>query len=318
MYACIDLGSNSFHLLIAHWHDGRHDIVERFSEKVQLGEGLSHSRNISPAAFQRGLDCLIMFRHALDRYPINHLWVVGTNALRIAENAAEFLAAAQQAAGIHIDVVSGVEEAALVYAGVSSALSDADLPRLVLDIGGGSTEIIIGHNQQILQAHSMPVGCVSWRDRWFKSAGSNTEQIAAQVNEATEAARSVFAAVAGQLHETPWAVSYASSGTAKMLSAVCAQRFGQQDATGVSLETLLKLQDELPLLLLDPDFQLPGLKSSRRDLMLPGWSVLTGFMQATAVCNIEFSASALREGMLAYMVRAALAGESPLHVLRAS
>jgi exopolyphosphatase/pppGpp-phosphohydrolase len=106
MFACIDLGSNSFHLLVARWHNGRHEIVERFSEKVQLGEGLATSGHINSAAFARGLACLDAFALALKRYPISHQWAVGTNALRVADNAGDFIAKAQSR-GFCVDVVTG-------------------------------------------------------------------------------------------------------------------------------------------------------------------------------------------------------------------
>lgn len=316
MYACIDLGSNSFHLLIARWQNGDYEIVERFSEKVQLGEGVASSRQINASAFQRGLRCLDTFRHALARYPVDHCWAVGTNALRIADNADEFL---QQAAdkGFKIDVVSGLEEAALVYAGVISALPDSDTPRLVIDIGGGSTELVTGLGQQRLQAHSMAIGCISWRDTWFNDIPQQPEELGLLMEKAAQDAFLIFASVSPQLRTTPWQEVYASSGTAKMLSAICAQNLPASAGTGVSLQGLLSLQEKIVRTTLDPKYSLPGLKNGRRDLVLPGWAVLTGFMRACQITELNFSPSALREGMLHYLVQAALKHESPLHELQA-
>jgi exopolyphosphatase / guanosine-5'-triphosphate,3'-diphosphate pyrophosphatase len=316
MYACIDLGSNSFHLLIAHWHDGEHDIVERFSEKVQLGEGLAATGSISPAAMMRGLNCLATFKHALARYPIRHCWAVGTNALRAANNAALFLAEAKKL-GFTIDVVSGYEEAALVYAGVLSALPVQDIPRLVIDIGGGSTELIVGHGPRRLQTHSMDIGCISWRDLWFQDMPSDLRKLEAQLDLATEAALRIFDKVSRNLMENPWQEVFASSGTAKMLSGVCRQCGLYDGSNGVSLATLLALKPDVIRTALEPDFVLPGLKNSRRELVLPGWAVLTGFMQALSVQELTFSPAALREGMLSYLVSAAVRREPPLHVLKA-
>jgi exopolyphosphatase / guanosine-5'-triphosphate,3'-diphosphate pyrophosphatase len=319
MYACIDLGSNSFHLLIARWHNGRHQIVERFSEKVQLGEGLSNGGYISTAAFDRGLLCLNTFRHAIDRYPINHLWCVGTNALRIAANAGEFLRAAA-ALGIHVDIVTGHEEAALVYAGVLSALPASEQVRLILDIGGGSTEVVVGSGQQVLQSHSLSVGCVTWRDRWFRRASSDQFAgkaiIERHLLEAQEEAREIFSGIACSLAKIPWSNAYASSGTAKMLCAVSAQHSSKGVKSGVSLDQLLGMKNDLLSLGSEAAFVMAGLKSSRRDLMLSGWAVLSGFMLANNVTDITYSPAALREGMLHYMVQAAAIGGSPLHVLR--
>lgn len=317
MFACIDLGSNSFHLLIARWQNGRHEIVERFSEKVQLGEGLALTGHINSAAFARGLSCLDAFALALKRYPINHLWAVGTNALRIADNADEFLAEAARR-GFQIDVVSGIEEAALVYAGVMSALPKDDQTRLVIDIGGGSTELIVGRGACQLQAHSMPIGCISWRDKWFSSGFSDSEVVASRLNQAVSASQQIFSTVAEQLASTPWTEVYASSGTAKMLSAVCSQRLSPgSPPTGVRLETLESLEPDIIAMTMSPSLSLRGLKNGRRELMLPGWSVLMGFMRANGVSVLNFSPAALREGMLHYLVKACESNDSPLHVLKA-
>ena len=317
MYACIDLGSNSFHLLIARWHKGSYDIVERFSEKVQLGEGLAESGVINQRAFDRGLACLDTFRQALSRYPVEHCWAVGTNALRMAENADQFLRKASEK-GFTVDVVPGLEEAALVYAGVISALPVDETPRLVIDIGGGSTELVVGAGQHRLQVHSMAIGCISWRDLWFRNPPRSESVLSHSMDDAVNAAAEVFAGVSKALAETPWREVYASSGTAKMLSLVCAQKNQHRPlATGVTLETLQSLKVDIMRATLEPGFALPGLKNSRRELILPGWAVLNGFMTACQVTELNFSPSALREGMLHYLAQASIRGESPLHALRA-
>lgn len=317
MFACIDLGSNSFHLLIARWHNGSHEIVERFSEKVQLGEGLAGSGLISPAAFARGLVCLDTFAAALRRYPVQHRWVVGTNALRVADNAGAFLQEAA-ARGFQIDVVSGLEEAALVYAGVISALPDDGSTRLVVDIGGGSTELIVGRGAQQLQAHSMPIGCISWRDRWFSEKLTDATALQQRLEEATQASEAVFRTVADSLASTPWTGVYASSGTAKMLSALCSQRVAPgSPPLQVELSVLQSLEPDIIQISVNPHLTLRGLKNGRRELVLPGWAVLMGFMRANNIQVLNFSHSALREGMLNYLVTASAVNVSPLHVLRA-
>jgi len=316
MFACIDLGSNSFHLLIVRWHDSCHHIVERFSEKVQLGEGLAQTGRISPAAFARGITCLDMFAAALRRYPVEHVWVVGTNALRVASNADEFLQQAS-ARGFSVDVVSGLEEATLVYSGVMSSLPDDGASRLVVDIGGGSTELIVGCGSRQLQAHSMPIGCVSWRDKWFAEPSSNAVVLRERLEAAAADAESVFNAVAQQLATTPWAEVLASSGTAKMLSALCSQRVSSGgEALQVDMDVLLELESDIIQVALDPHISLTGLKNSRRELVLPGWAVLLGFMRANSVQSLSFSHSALREGMLHYLIRAAELNVPPLRVLQ--
>jgi exopolyphosphatase / guanosine-5'-triphosphate,3'-diphosphate pyrophosphatase len=313
MFACIDLGSNSFHLLIAEWLDGRHQIVERFSEKVQLGEDLAINSLITPAAFSRGLNCLETFRHALARYPIEHCWAVGTNALRIADNADDFLAAARLK-DINIDVISGPEEATLVYAGVNSALPAGDHNRLVIDIGGGSTELVVGCNERIFQLHSMPIGCVSWRDKWFAGAAYEYSDIDQTLRKALSDAEAIFRPIVAQLREQSWLEVFASSGTAKMLSSVCAAA-GHQPGV-VTLDTLNELRKDVLRVASEPAYPMAGLKNSRRELILPGWSVLFAFMSVAGIDSLKFSPAALREGMLHYMVKASLSGVAPLHALR--
>lgn len=318
MFACIDLGSNSFHLLIARWHNGRHEIVERFSEKVQLGEGLALNGYINDAAMARGLCCLDSFAQALRRYPVQQQWAVGTNALRIASNAEEFLEKAAHK-GFDINVVSGLEEAALVYAGVMSSLPDDGRTRLIIDIGGGSTELVVGQGAKQLQAHSMPVGCISWRDRWFANAASQADvhTLNQQLDSATDAAEQVFRGVAAELASTPWVDVYASSGTAKMLSSICSQRLQPgSPPCGVQRHTLEQIKPDIIEVALNRAYSLKGLKNGRRELVLPGWSVLMGFMKATQLSSLNFSPAALREGMLHYLIRARETNDSPLHVLR--
>ena len=166
MYACIDLGSHSFHLLIGEWNRGRIRIVERCSEKVQLGEDVVVTGQISDAAFQRGIACLERFRALMRKYPLRQYWALGTNAFRLARNTPQFLSAARDL-GIRIYVISGVQEAVLIYAGVISSLPLNDEKRLVVDIGGGSTELIVGQRHERIITESLPVGTVAWRDPLF-------------------------------------------------------------------------------------------------------------------------------------------------------
>lgn len=299
MYACIDLGSNSFHLLIARWQDERSELVERFSNLVQLGEGVSLTGEISPAAFARGLECLQEFSEALSRHSVSKYWALGTNALRMASNAPQFIAEASKL-GIEISVISGLQEAVLVYSGVLSGLPASDALRLVVDIGGGSTEIIVGRQRQRLVTHSLPVGCVTWRDRHFSELATSPAGIEQQLDTAVKAAFDVFAAIREQVRSHPWSEVYASSGTAKMLAMV-----GQACGYGggdISRSMLNYMKRDVVACAHEPDLLLPGLKDRRKDLLLPGWAVMSGLMQAFDIERINFSPTALREGMLDFMM----------------
>jgi len=299
LQACIDLGSNSFHLLIAQWAPERIEVVERCSERVQLGEGVRASGAISPASFERGLDCLKRFDEILSRYPIERYWALGTNTFRVAGNAQEFIKAADSL-GIHISPITGTQEAVLIYAGVLSGLPKNHARRLVIDIGGGSTEVIVGHGSGQLLTESLAIGSVAWRDTYFGRAYSTEQSLATAMDTALADARKLFSKVALAVKLAGWDEAFAASGTIKMLASICeAHGFA---AGQVSQEALLTLREAIADNALS-GAELAGLKERRKDLLLAGWSVLLGVMQAYSIETITFSATALREGMLEFMMR---------------
>ena len=299
MYACIDLGSNSFHLLIGEWEDGRIRIVERCSEKVQLGEGIVASGVISSAACRRGLDCLANFRDLMGRHPVRQYWALGTNAFRMARNSPEFLAAAAEM-GIRISIISGVQEAVLIYAGVITSLPLNDERRLVIDIGGGSTELIAGHRHERVITESLPLGTVSWRDRFFARPTRDAQALQAQMDAGLEAAGAVLEPVKAAVARAGWDSAYASSGTVKMLKYICENHgYAKNRISSKALQ-------ELKLILAESIASggpLPGLKQDRRDLLLPGWCVASALMRTFQIETLQFSPTALREGMLDFLVR---------------
>lgn len=299
MYACIDLGSNSFHILIGEWVDGRIEIVERCSESVQLGEDAPQTGAISPAAFQRGLDCLQRFKLLMSQYPLEQYWALGTNTFRITDNASDFIRDALDI-GIEISPISGVQEAVLIYAGVITALPESDRHRLVIDIGGGSTEVIIGHHHRRLLTESMAIGSVAWRDKYFSPQAANADELRAQLERATKASNEVFAGISPGVKKASWQDAYASSGTVKMLAAIC-ESAGYAKGI-IELAALLELKEQIVEAIAENN-DLPGLKEKRRALLLPGWAILVGLMQAYSVESISFSATALREGMLDFLVK---------------
>ncbi|PCI77755.1 MAG: hypothetical protein COB20_07535 [SAR86 cluster bacterium] len=299
MYACIDLGSNSFHILIGEWIDGRIEIVERSSDSVQLGEDVRKTGSISPAAYQRGLGCLQHFKTLMDQYPLEQYWALGTNTFRVADNAEDFIQATRDI-GIEISAISGVQEAVLIYAGVTTSLPFTENHRLVIDIGGGSTEIIIGHKDSRLLTESMAIGSVAWRDKFFSPKTSDPLLLEKQLDAAITASKAVFDDISLAVRKAGWHDAYASSGTVKMLAAICqAHGFGKGE---IKLAALLSLKPQI-ITAIAGGGDLPGLKERRRGLLLPGLAVLVGLMQSYTVDSIYFSATALREGMLDFMVK---------------
>lgn len=299
MYACIDLGSNSFHILIAEWIDGRIEIVERCSDSVQLGEDVRKTGSISPAAYKRGLACLQHFKTLMDQYPLEQYWALGTNTFRVTDNAQDFIQAARDI-GIEISPISGVQEAVLIYAGVITSLPVSDNHRLVIDIGGGSTEVVIGHKHSRLLTESMAVGSVAWRDKFFSPKTSDPLLLEAQLDAATAASKLVFDGISIGMRKAGWHEAYASSGTVKMLAAICHSHGFEKGE--IKHDALLALKAQI-ITAIAAGSDLPGLKERRRELLLPGLAVLMGLMHSYSLGSIKFSATALREGMLDFMVK---------------
>ncbi len=176
--AAIDLGSNSFHMIIARLRDGHFQVVDRLREMVQLRAGLDKENYLSLEAQERALACLERFGERIRDLPYGDVRVVGTNTLRIAHNSRRFLRQARQALGHPIEIVTGEEEARLIYLGVAQALAFDSTRRLVMDIGGGSTEFIIGEANKGLMRESLEMGCVSFSQRYFeneKTSSSNMQ-----------------------------------------------------------------------------------------------------------------------------------------------
>lgn len=154
-------------MIVARIEEGALRVVDRHREMVRLADGLDDSRMLSDEARWRALGCLRRFGQRLRELDSRDVRAVGTNTFRAADNAAEFLGQAEQALGHPIDIISGVEEARLIYSGVSRSLETQDERRLVVDIGGGSTELILGEGLEAQNMNSFYMGCVSMSQRYF-------------------------------------------------------------------------------------------------------------------------------------------------------
>ncbi len=166
LLAAIDLGSNSFHLAVARLDRGEVRKILSLSDKVQLAAGLDENNVLSEEAMQRGLNCLANFNQYLDAVPKNKIRIVATNALRKAVNREEFIARANKILSVPIELIAGREEARLIYLGVSHTNAGTD-KRLVIDIGGGSTEFIIGKGFDPIETESLQMGCVAFTKKFF-------------------------------------------------------------------------------------------------------------------------------------------------------
>ena len=171
----MDLGSNSFHMVVAEERQGQLFILDRLREMVRLAAGLDARGNLSATVEKNALDCLQRFGQRLRELSSENVSAVGTNTFRAADNASEFLDQAEQALGHPIDIISGVEEARLIYNGVVHSLKQADERRLVVDIGGGSTELILGRGLEPRERESLFMGCVSMTRRFFANGKINSD-----------------------------------------------------------------------------------------------------------------------------------------------
>jgi len=209
MIAALDLGSNSFHMVLARTSNGEMRILERLGEKVQLAAGIDENRLLDEAAMQRGLDCLRRFAQMVNHLPQGAVRIVGTNALREARNRATFIRRAEEIINHQVEVISGREEARLIYLGVSHTVPASQGRRLVADIGGGSTEFIIGEGFESQLRESLQMGCVSYTQRFFRDGKITPARYA----QAYTAARVELMGIEHGLRRLGWQESIGASGT---------------------------------------------------------------------------------------------------------
>ncbi|MEH6491623.1 exopolyphosphatase [Halopseudomonas sp.] len=292
LVAAIDLGSNSFHMVLARVDQGEIRILERLGEKVQLAAGLDENRMLSDEAMQRGLDCLRRFAQLINGLPPGAVRIVGTNALREARNRGQFIRQVQQILGHRAEVVSGREEARLIYLGVSHTLADDGGRRLVADIGGGSTEFIVGERFESLLRESLSVGCVSF-SRQFFADGKIT---AARYSQAYTAARLELMNIEQAIHRLGWTEAVGASGTIRSIGQ-CIQAAGKGQGE-VNREGLQWLKRKVLKAAHVDKLDIQGLKSDRQPILPAGLAILEAMFDALGIESMAHSEGALREGVL--------------------
>ena len=217
--AVVDMGSNSFRLEVGRVEGDQVFRLDTIRETLRLGAGIDANGNLRPEARRAALACLARFAERLPGLHPSAVRAVATNALRVARNAAEFLPQAERALGLPIDIITGHEEARLIYLGVAHVLPPATEPRLVIDIGGGSTEFIIGRGIEPLRIDSLKIGCVGMTQRFFRDGRLSAGAFAA----ADTVARAEVEAIARDFNSSQWTAAYASSGTALALAEILEQ-----------------------------------------------------------------------------------------------
>jgi exopolyphosphatase/guanosine-5'-triphosphate,3'-diphosphate pyrophosphatase len=291
LLAALDLGSNSFHLIIAKIEHGEMRTVETLAEKVQLGAGL-HAGILSEEAMERGLACLTRFAQLLESVEVDRIRVVGTNALRVARNRWEFTLRARQILGADIDVIYGVEEARLVYLGVAHSLADDAQSRLVIDIGGGSTEFIIGEKFEPRQMESLQMGCVSYNTEFFPDGLINRTQY----NLAYNKARIESARIRHKYHSDNWAEAIGSSGTLQAIETILLLHGWSE--RGINRNGLKELESALLNFDSMDEIELEGIGTSRRGVIVSGIAIISALFDTLNIESMRASKGALREGVL--------------------
>ena len=290
--AAIDLGSNSFHMIIAQQLQGELRTVEKRGEKVQLAAGLNERGYLSEESMQRGLECLRGFAKHLRNFKPEAVTVVATNALRVARNRSEFIVRAEEILGFQIELIAGREEARLIYLGVSHTQADDEGKRLVIDIGGGSTEFIIGERFESKALESLFMGCVSYTQQFFP--GGEISEI--NFHRAVARARRELLEIQQAYKAIGWSEVIGSSGTIRATEQVLIRKGWSEQ--GITREGLNKLCSWLSSHKSISDIELPGFKPQRQQVFIAGVAILKGIFDTFKIKTMNYSDGALREGAL--------------------
>jgi exopolyphosphatase/guanosine-5'-triphosphate,3'-diphosphate pyrophosphatase len=291
LLAAIDLGSNSFHLIIAKIEHGEMRPVEVLAEKVQLGAGLENGQ-LSEEAIERGLDCLSRFAQLLESVEPERVRAVGTNALRVAKNRRDFTRPARRILGTKVDVIYGREEARLVYLGVAHSLADDAQSRLVIDIGGGSTEFIIGERFEPQRLESLQMGCVSYGKSCFPDGKISK----GNYRNAYDRARVQAFHIRHKYNSNHWEECVGSSGTLQAIEAIISLNGWGEG--GIDRKGLAKLEKNLLEFDNMEDIRLEGLSAPRRTVILPGVAITSALFDVLGIEHMRPSKGALREGVI--------------------
>ena len=287
----LDLGSNSFHLVIGKEHNGRVQVIDRLKDMVRLADGLNEDGSLSAEIAERALASLERFGQRLRPLRSENVRVVGTNTLRKANRATEFVRAAEAALGHRIDIISGREEARLIFLGVSHAIEDSADRRLVIDVGGGSTELVIGQRFEPREIASLQMGCVSIS----RNAFANGKLTKANFEAAENLARLELEPIAEKFKAGNWDSAVGASGT--ILAALDVIRA----ASSADIITPVELQ-RLKKTILNCDrvenLSLPGLSKDRAPVFPGGLAILISICESLSIDQLQATSGALRDGVL--------------------
>ena len=295
-FAAVDLGSNSFHMVVAKFEDEQIRIIDRIKDMVRIASGLDADNNLNEAAMERAIQCLQRFGQRIKEIPGANVKAVGTNTLRQARNSNDFIRRAREALGHNIDIISGQEEARLVFLGVAQAFYNDTETRLVIDIGGGSTELIIGRGFEPRATESLYMGCVNVSRRFFPDGVINDRRM----RDAALFARMELETIEARYRRIGWDTVLGSSGTIRSIcEVVVAQGWSEAGINRTAVEVLrkqLSAAGHCEKLLLE------GLSERRKPVFAGGLAILIAIIEALELEYIQISAGALREGLIHELV----------------
>lgn len=290
-FAAIDLGSNSFHMIVARIVNGSIQVLSRIKRRVRLADGLDENRILSQEVIERGVACLALFADRLQGFSAENVKVVGTYTLRRAINNDEFLQQAKAVFPFPIQIISGVEEATLIYSGVSHTQPEQGR-KFVIDIGGGSTEMTIGDDFTPVRAESRHMGCVSFANRFFPKGELTEERFDAAYQLAMEKIEDLM----WEYQQLGWQHVLGSSGTIKTVQKVLIAN-GYRDGL-ITEERLQMLIDECLKFNSLNDIEMKGLVEERADVLVPGLAILLALFHTFRMESMRYSDGALREGVM--------------------
>ncbi len=290
--AAVDLGSNSFRLQVGRIVNDQIYAFDGLKESVQLAAGLSADKWLSDEACQRGIAALRLFRERIAGFPFDAVRAVATNTLRVAKNAADFLREAEKALGFPIEVIGGREEARLIYVGVAHTLPDPHRQQLIVDIGGGSTEFIIGKSFEPVLLDSLYMGCVGYSMRYFPGGKIDKRSF----REAELSARRELQSIAHEYRETGWEMAVGSSGTARALEELLVEN-GLSEK-GITRDGLEKLRTIFLRAGSVEAADLYAMRSDRKSVILGGLAIMVAVFHEFGLRHMAFSEGALRLGVL--------------------
>jgi exopolyphosphatase/guanosine-5'-triphosphate,3'-diphosphate pyrophosphatase len=290
--AAVDLGSNSFHMVVARYSHGQLVILDRLREMVRLAAGLGASGRLDDAATDRALRCLERFGQRLRAVRADSVRVVGTNALRHAKRKRWFLEHARAALGHPIEIISGLEEARLIYSGVAHTSPMSPDKRLVIDIGGGSTEVVIGEGFNPLLLESLSVGCVGLSAAYFEDGRISAKRL----ERARTAVRLELEPVQEAYRKMGWLQAFGSSGTVRVIGDTL--RAINPESPHITLENLNGLAERVIAAGHVDELDLPEVDAERAPVFPAGLAILLEVVESFGIDRVRVAEGAMREGLL--------------------